>query len=103
MKNLKRASVVLDGWEESVERVEGNGEKESDIGDEKDGSADTEDENREARNAAIHGVVGEMKHDKKAREEYSQHEERVEWSDKEFHVVIISRKNEEWRMGNREK
>lgn len=43
------------------------------------------------RNAAIDGVICEVKHDEKTRKEYAEHEECVEWSDKEFHGRIIPR------------
>jgi hypothetical protein len=81
MKNLKRTAVVLDGREEGTERVEGDGEEKRDIGDEEDEGADAEDEDGESRDAAINGVVGEMEHDEKAREENAKYEECVKWSD----------------------
>jgi hypothetical protein len=93
----------LDGGEEGTEGVEGDGEEKRGIGDEEDESANAEDENGEPRDAAIHGVVGKMKHDEETREENGEHEECVKWSDKEFHIVIISRKNGECGMENEEK
>ncbi len=91
----KRTSAVRNFGEEGAEGVEGDGEKEGDIDDEEDCGTETEDEYGEARDAAVHGVVREMEHDEKTREEYSQHEERIERSDKKFHRGIIPWKNGE--------
>jgi len=90
----KRASVSLNGGKEGVETVEGDGEEKRGIGDEEYECSNAENENGEACDATVHGIVGKMKDNKETRKEQSHHEQCVEWSDKKFHETSISRKKE---------